>query len=290
MKNEKELSIIIPNYNKEKYLSKCLDSLLPLINEKVEIIVVDDCSTDNSISILEKYNQIKLIKNPKNMGVSESRNNGIKQATGRYLCFIDSDDYVDINYVNVILDSIKSNGDLYIFDVYNNGNNIKYESDIIGSISLSNYINYNPNKFLSAYISYWVWNKVFKREIIEKNNLNFPKLSFGEDEDFCMKYFFCIDDINFINKQLYFYCESNTGLNATNKLFAEAFNTVCNNNLDMFMKYECDLSVLKNNIQGMYEVALLKSTTYEDKILIQYYMDKIEEKMSKNKGLVLRKK
>ena len=290
MKKDKELSIIIPNYNKEKYLSKCLDSLCPLINDNVEIIVIDDCSTDNSISVLEKYNQIKLIRNSQNMGVSESRNNGIRQARGRYICFIDSDDYVDNNYINVILNSIKSNEDLYIFDVYNNGNNNKYESNINGSISLGEYINNNPNKFLSAYISYWVWNKVFKKDIIEKNNLKFSKLSFGEDEDFCMKYLFCIDIIYFINRQLYFYCETKTGLNATNKLFADAFNTVCNNNLDMFMKYECDLSIVKNNIQRMYEVALLKSATYEDKILIQYYMDKIEEKITKNKGLVLRKK
>lgn len=91
------VSIIIPNYNKEKYLEKCINSVLNQSYSNYEIIIIDDGSTDNSLNIINKFKnkKIKLIKFDKNMGIANARNVGIKSANGKMICFLDSDDYWD---------------------------------------------------------------------------------------------------------------------------------------------------------------------------------------------------
>jgi len=93
-------SIIVPMYNVEKYLSKCIESILNQHYKDMEIIIIDDKSTDNSLSIAEKYEKyknIKIISKERNSGLSESRNIGIREARGKYIIFLDSDDYIDEN-------------------------------------------------------------------------------------------------------------------------------------------------------------------------------------------------
>ena len=107
-KNKVILSIIIPNYNKDKYLKRCLDSIISQLSKDIEIIVVDDCSTDSSIDILKQYDNLILIKNKNNLGISESRNIGIKYAKGKYISFMDADDYLSSNYIELIMEKIKS--------------------------------------------------------------------------------------------------------------------------------------------------------------------------------------
>lgn len=96
-----KISVIIPVYNTEKYLKKCLDSIIFQTLEDIEIICIDDCSLDFSKQILEEYSnkdgRIKLIYNEKNMGLSYTRNRGIDSANGQYIRFVDSDDFMDLN-------------------------------------------------------------------------------------------------------------------------------------------------------------------------------------------------
>ena len=104
------LSVIIPVYNVEPYLEQCLDSVINQTYKNLEIICINDGSTDNSLKILEKYqkkdNRIKLI-NQKNKGLSEARNAGLDVAKGEYIAFVDSDDYLELNAyeeaMNVVL-------------------------------------------------------------------------------------------------------------------------------------------------------------------------------------------
>ena len=92
-----KVSVIIPVYNTEKYLKKCLDSVCNQTLSDIEIICIDDCSTDNSLNILKEYtlkdNRIKLIEFKENKGAAVARNTGIDEAKGEYIGFIDSDDY-----------------------------------------------------------------------------------------------------------------------------------------------------------------------------------------------------
>ncbi len=101
MKEEIKVSVIIPIYNVEMYLEQCLNSVISQSLKDIEIICVEDCSTDNSYNILVDLacsdSRIRIIKNEHNMGLSETRNNGIKAATGKYIFFLDSDDYIEFN-------------------------------------------------------------------------------------------------------------------------------------------------------------------------------------------------
>ena len=108
----KKISVIVPVYNTGKYLDKCLDSLLNQTYNNLEIIVVEDCSTDKSREALQKYSKnkkIKIVFNDQNKGLSFSRNIGLKNATGDYVGYIDSDDYVDLDFYEKLMNSIEKN-------------------------------------------------------------------------------------------------------------------------------------------------------------------------------------
>ena len=108
-----KVSVIIPVYNVEDYLKECLDSVLSQTLKDIEVICVDDCSTDDSLKILQEYankdDRIKIIKNEKNSGQGFSRNEGIKKATGEYIGFVDSDDWVDKKGLELLVDYLSKN-------------------------------------------------------------------------------------------------------------------------------------------------------------------------------------
>lgn len=110
--NKELISIVVPIYNVEKYLVKCIESLLKQTYTNLEIILVNDGSTDNSLSLCEEYrkkdNRIKII-NKKNGGLSDARNKGIDVATGKYIAFVDSDDYIECDMIEVLYRDLKEN-------------------------------------------------------------------------------------------------------------------------------------------------------------------------------------
>ena len=106
-----KVSVIVPMYNVEKYVSKCLDSLQKQTLKDIEIICVDDLSTDSTVNIVanlsKQDNRIKLIKNEINVGAAITRNNGLEIATGEYIYFIDSDDWIDDDYLEKMVKTIE---------------------------------------------------------------------------------------------------------------------------------------------------------------------------------------
>ena len=109
------VSIIVPMYNSEKYIVRCIDSLLEQSYENIEIIVVDDGSSDNSVEIIKKYNDNRInIYQKRNEGVSATRNLGIEKSNGDFLLFVDSDDYVSKDIVKVMLDKINSENSMIL--------------------------------------------------------------------------------------------------------------------------------------------------------------------------------
>lgn len=180
---EELVSIIVPIYNAEKYLNKCLDSLTKQTKKELEFILVNDGSTDKTEEIIKEYQdkRIKYFKN-KNQGIGKTRNFGISKSSGKYLMFIDSDDYLEKDACEILYKKISKEGaDLAICDfykVYENGKTEeihlpKFSSTTLKKTpSLINDINLSP------------WNKIYKRELITKNNLKFIENLKYEDAPF----------------------------------------------------------------------------------------------------------
>ena len=196
----KNLSILVPAYNVEKYIEECIDSLLDL-DTNYEIIIINDGSTDNTKQILQKYKKIKYIKiiNQENMGIAHTRNNLLKNATGKYIFFIDSDDYINKEKFNELLKQV-NNQDLILFN-YNifNNNNKKVKKNIFNE----DFINIKKNKdlffkLISKRNDLYLWTFLIKRELITKSNINFLPYLF-EDLQFLINVIYYSKTIEFIN-------------------------------------------------------------------------------------------
>lgn len=186
-----KLSIIIPAFNCEEYISKCLNSLIEQTNSAFEIIVVDDGSKDNSRQIAIdnlKDRTNSIILSQENRGVSEARNLGIQYANGEYLSFIDSDDYVLSNYVEVLLNSLKDVDFLQSGTLYSKGNDLlrknippvdEWNLDILKNENKAHYLDFTTS----------IHGKIYKKEIIDQFHIRFNKnMSFAEDRDFNIEY------------------------------------------------------------------------------------------------------
>lgn len=152
--NNSKISIIVPVYNVEKYLRRCIDSLIIQTYKNIEIILVDDGSKDDSGNICDLYKKedkrIKVI-HKENGGLSSARNAGLKKITGSFVMFVDSDDYVDKNIIQILYDEIIStNSDMSICSYYSVNNNIK----TCPEFSCKKFVVENSNKFYNLYNEY----------------------------------------------------------------------------------------------------------------------------------------
>lgn len=198
-----KVSVIVPVYNVEQYLAKCLDSLVGQTLEEIEIIVVNDGTKDHSQEIIDKYqkgypNKIKsLIKT--NGGLSDARNFGLPHATGEYIAFLDSDDYVDLAMYETMYNKAKEeNADMVECDFYWVYPN-KTKEDI-GSI-------YHNKKEMLVQARVVAWNKLIKREILEKAEIEFPKGYRYEDVEFFYKLLPFIEKVAFVKKPFIYYIQ-----------------------------------------------------------------------------------
>lgn len=205
-----KVSIVVPVYNASKYLSICIDSIINQTYKNLEIILVNDGSTDNSGSICDEYgkkdNRITVI-HQENQGVSKTRNNGLKKSTGEYLTFIDADDIISENYVELLLKDI-SEKTLNICTLS------LFDKEITKRDSEGDIIELSKDNFITI-CKYGLINtpccKLFSTKILKENNITFDtSLSLGEDLLFNLDYFNYIDKINIIDKDLYFYRRSET--------------------------------------------------------------------------------
>lgn len=215
MEDKPELSIIVPVYNGEKNIEKCINSILESTYKNYEIIIINDGSTDKTIKILQKFNNITNIKiiNKNNEGVSIARNIGIDYATGIYTTFVDSDDMVDKNYyINAINQIKETMSDLATCSYIVNGKEetidyVKKESSIK---VLSDLINNDQFKFFNI-----VWNKIYITSKLK--NIKFDKkLKMGEDVIFNLQYLTKCQHITCCQKAYYIY--NFTNQNVTNKM------------------------------------------------------------------------
>ncbi len=206
-KEKKKVSVIIPVYNVENYIEECIKSVLTQNYDNYEIILLDDGSTDNSLEICKKFEddiKIKIIHN-QNHGVSITRNEGINIANGEYIIFIDSDDCISYTFIEDLVEAIEKNdADIAICGYTRNRLELnKDEGNDISIIQADDYLNMLFKNNLSEC---YVWNKIFKRNIIINSNIYFPEcISIWEDMYFLINYLNNINKVAIINKKLYFY-------------------------------------------------------------------------------------
>jgi len=201
-----KISIIVPVYNTSKYLDKCIDSLVNQTLDDIEIIMVNDGSTDNSEEIISKWQdkdkRIKLY-NKENGGQSSARNLGLDKAKGEYIAFVDSDDYISYDMYEVLYNKAKKNKlDMVLCDFYLDYGDKIVENERLfdeeGNISFKDYIMSTPSPV----------NKIIKRSFLEENKFRFPEGFIYEDLASMPILGICNPKIKYINKYLYYYVQS----------------------------------------------------------------------------------
>jgi len=214
MKKQIILSIIITNFNKAKYLIECLNSITKQNLYKVEVILIDDNSSDQSKKILKKYkDKIQIIYNKKNLGPSACRNKGIKKANGLYTVFVDADDKIcaSLNKIkkNILLQ--KSNSDLILMKYLSTSSDLNNYNFFINEKKI--YKKYPTDLFLKKKINLLnqhesVWYILFRNNFLKKNKILFLKKSNClEDLDFVVRSILLSNNISLLNIKYYFYRE-----------------------------------------------------------------------------------
>lgn len=202
--NKCKLSIIVPVYGVEKYIDKCLNSLVKQSLKEIEIIVVNDGTKDNSQKIIDKYvkkypDKIKsYIK--ENGGQGSARNYGLEKANGEYIGYVDSDDFVEKDMYKKLYDKAKENNyDIVVCGNYNVSED--YQNKNIDAF-INNYNTDLENIFFGKMA---VWNKIYKRDILIKNKLEFKEKVWYEDLAFTLKAIMNSNTFAFIDEPLYDY-------------------------------------------------------------------------------------
>lgn len=208
-----KISIIVPCYNVEKYVKKCIESLLNQSFQDIQIIVVDDGSKDSTSYIIKTFNDPRIEYYYKeNGGLSDARNFGLNYVKGEYVAFLDSDDYVEPEMYKLLYE-----------------NAIKNDSDVVECAYFKDYLN---NKITSHYIEdrqykivkftpYNAWNKLYKISLFKDSALLFPKGLWYEDLNFNLKLSYFVKKTSFVQVPLYHYVQRDGSIVHTvnNKIF-----------------------------------------------------------------------
>ena len=225
MKNRPLLSIIVPVYNVERYLERCLHSLINQTYTNIEIILVDDGSPDNCPILCEQWalknDKIKVI-HKNNEGLGYARNSGLKVAKGEYIAFVDSDDYVDIHMYEMLIEkAIEAHADI-VYCGYHNERNGKILSDVI---DFEKETIYEANQMLDLSLKYIpqlkekilimsVWHSIYKREIIKVDFFSEREVV-SEDLHFQLTAILNSQKIVYLPYALYYYCQNDSSLSHT---------------------------------------------------------------------------
>lgn len=215
-----EVSIIIPVYNAEDSLDRCVESIVYGELRNLEVILIEDCSKDNSWEICcklsKQYTNVRCYRNKRNSGVSYSRNHGLKKAIGKYIIFADSDDWVSGKYAKTLVDTAeKFQQELVICGLHFFDNVSGYRKDYLWNEYKSEVVVVEKENFfglVDRFLIQQLWNKIFCSEIIEQYNIRFDESqSMGEDFQFVLDYMEAakIQKCIVVNRPLYYYIRAN---------------------------------------------------------------------------------
>lgn len=230
-----KISIIVPCYKVEQYLDRCMQSLLNQALKNIEIILIDDGSPDNIPVMCDNYakndNRVKVI-HKKNSGLGLARNSGLDIASGEYVAFVDSDDFVDIEmYLSLYEKANQNNCDAVFCSYYiekRNGrgwirsNEIEKDTMFLGKeidLFMLDMIASSPSEIIDRRYAMSVWHAIYKREIIENSYIRFlsEREIASEDIPFQISFLKRSHRIEYINQAYYYYCNNSNSLTATFK-------------------------------------------------------------------------
>ncbi len=222
-----KISVIIPAYNAERFVIHSVNSALAQTMKEIEILVIDDGSTDNTVQVLTEHfsaeNRVKIIKQPQNMGVGEARNRGIKEATGDYIAFLDSDDAMMPEALQTLYDAVEdadvvsSPGCMFTKTENPPDDLSELSADDLTPIVLNIEFEVNSPVYIPEDLkeriegwskrnfNYVIWNKLFRRQFLIENNITFSHLSMAEDHIFTFKCVFHAKKYRMIPDSYYIY-------------------------------------------------------------------------------------
>ena len=217
--NTPKISVIIPVYNAEKYLEQCLDSVILQLYDNLEIICVNDGSTDNSLRILNNYaarDQRIRIVSQENKGLSGARNTGMKYATGDYISFIDSDDYITLGLYYKFAKVVRAEKRQIDIFLFNGLLNYEYKIQSLPELHAL----YDPKDWIAttklpfkkfsehknpAVKTWAAWNKIYRKKWLDEHSFRFPDGFIFEDRYFSAQTFLATENIYVYEDFLYFY-------------------------------------------------------------------------------------
>ena len=198
---DKLISIIIPIYNAKEYIKECADSIVNEITEQMEVIFIDDGSTDSSKEVYDKYKDIKEVKiiKQENHGVSYTRNRGIEEATGKFIMFVDIDDYLKSGWSKILLNNIEENDDYIIISKSISNQEYEKEEILKGCLGIGE-IELNNSRIMSPS------SKIYRKEFLKKENIKFAEeVINGEDMLFNFETIIKAKNIKYLNTSIYIY-------------------------------------------------------------------------------------
>ena len=252
MKKQPKLTIILPVYNTEKYLDKCITSILNNTFQDFELIVINDGTPDESEKIIlefkEKYGDKIIYVSKENTGLSDTRNLGISMATGEYISFIDSDDYIEPIMFEKMIEKLKE----HEFDVIACDVKLVYENSSNEKVISSNYGTdiYDRDQIKKSMVTQYpvVWNKIYKASVIK--DITFSKGVWYEDIEFMLKLYPKLTSIGVVKEPLYNYLQRENSITYTyNDKLYDIINNMTNvieyyNKNDLFDEYKEELEYL----------------------------------------------
>lgn len=210
-----EISVIVPAFNVEKYINRAIDSILAQDYSNFEIIIIDDASTDNTLEIIQRHyaahSQIHIVRHEYNQGLGAARNTGISEAKGKYLIFIDSDDWIEPNMLSLLYKTaITKNADVVACGV-----RLAFEDGATQKYHAYNFETCGGIKALDLLAEYKIgsiaWNKLYRKEIIDQYSLAFPPI-YHEDVTFTMQLVYYCSKFVSIPDELYNYYQNSQSI------------------------------------------------------------------------------
>ncbi len=284
------VSVIIPLYNGEKYIVRCIESVINQSYKDIEIIIVDDNSADSGKEIIQEYqkhyNNIKYIRNLKTLGASKTRTIGLQNSTSNYILFLDCDDWIDLNSIEKAVQKFEldSEIDIVIWEIKTAFQNNKicsryqylYNNVLTNTMALSLLAHTVENEF---FLSPLLGCKLFKKELIEKNNIFFPDTIYEDDMFTYLAFVYSRKIALVTGSSLYYYQHSNSLTHHFSErniidffqTFRQLYEYIPSNKLENFYKYlNKSLSAMIDNMIINTRDPILQ-TKYKTLIFKEFY-------------------